>query len=98
MNRQLAIAAIALSLTSLSACKLNDVNRLIPNDYAGTTVVAHVRPGVQATTAPTEGFTPAAVITCEGVNCPTPPPVFYPCVSGTPEGAITEGAGSHICP
>lgn len=84
MNRKITTTiAIAVALLSLSACNIVEtVNQ------ANRVIPA----------APTEGFTPAGLVACEGAACPTPTPVSYPCVSGSAEGAITEGAGSHICP
>lgn len=84
MKRKLStVIGLTVAILSLSACNAVDtVNQ-----------VSRMIPA-----APNEGFTPAAPTACEGATCPTPPPVSYPCVSGQAEGAITEGAGSHICP
>lgn len=92
MNRQITtVIGLTAAILSLSACNVVDVAH-----YNPSVVVTDVRPG--AGHGDIEGRVALAPAPCEGSACPTPPPVFYPCVSGTPEGAITEGAGSHICP
>lgn len=86
MNRKLTLIAITAGLLSLSACNVVQVV-----DYTDRVVEGDVRPVDSSLLAPGDAE-------CEGANCPTPPPVSYPCVSGSPEGAIVEGAGSVICP
>jgi hypothetical protein len=114
MNRKISTAIATFALFGLSGCNLiKAVNQVIPAegppvsvDYSDHAVEGVIRPGLVAPAAPAcEGAFVRDVdgnVLIEGVDtpvpCPTPTPVAYQCVSGSPEGAIVEGAGSIICP
>lgn len=93
MNRKIRTTIeIAFALLALSACNLVDVvNQVVPSDTPTEVNYSDRAVGV-------EGAPPFVSVGCEGATCPTPPVATYACVSGQPESAIVEGAGSVICP